>query len=185
MADRAIHGVARSRRRVAWAWGLGVTALLAAGCSTSTPDASPPPSASAAAGADGTVHAVRDCMQAAGWDVEVVEQPGGAHGLAGTYPDDQKSRYDEALATCQADNGQSSELPAMTTSDADAYYDALTTTAQCLRDEGHEPPAAPSRQAFIDAATRGDIIWNPYADFFTENLTMDEYDRVNRACPLP
>lgn len=165
-----------------------VAAVLAlAGCSTGGDEPAPtaPSQTAAPSSGDASMVAVRDCMLGAGWEVEIVEQPGGVQGLTGTFPDDQKEQYDLALATCQAESGLSNEPPAMNVEKADEYFDALTETAQCLEGEGIEVPSAPSRQSFIDAATRGEIIWNPYENFFTNDLQMDEFTRVNEACPLP
>ena len=139
---------------------------------------------------DGGMAAVRDCMVDAGWDVELVEQPGGLYGLEGTYPDDQKEQYDRALAACQLEGGMGDGPPPMTADEADEYFDALNETAQCLEGEGFEVPPAPSRQAFIDAATRGDLsLWDVYGGFFPENpeeeVDVDAFLTAQEACPLP
>ena len=179
----------RFRRGAATAIAAAVLALAACSSGSDQPTGTDPDH-TALSEEDGDMAAVRDCMEDAGWEVELVDQPGGLQGIEGTYPDDQKEQYDQALATCQLEADVDQEQPVMTADEAEAYFDALNETAQCLQDEGFEVPPAPSRQAFIDAATRGDLsLWDVYQNFFPENpeeeVDLDAFTRAQEACPLP
>lgn len=166
--------------------GLALTGCTAGGDKPET--TTPPPSQASPSGGDGSMKAVADCMVEAGWDVKVNVDASGNESLDAEYPTDQADQYNQALDTCRAASGIGADTPPMTAEEAGRYFDALSETAQCMTDEGFDVPPAPSRQSFIDAATRGKFIWTPY-DGFTggQNGEMDSEGlmRANKACPLP
>ncbi|WP_160158445.1 hypothetical protein [Cellulomonas sp. SLBN-39] len=72
---------------------------------------------------------------------------------------------------------------------AEAFYDALVATSDCVAALGYDVDEPPSREASVESMLSGSIIdplWSPYGALFTgTGIARDELERVYSECPEP
>ena len=146
-----------------------VLATALAGCSTTGASSQVEDAADA-------VDAMRECLSARGWEVEVDRDAGS---LRFRGAPEEADRYEVDAATC------AERLPAPQLSDAGvaSLYRQQVATVRCLQDHGFAVPEPVGAEEFA-AGIEGDA--EPWTAFSRLDVpSRAEWDRAERLCPQP
>lgn len=103
-------------------------------------------------------------------------------GVGFTVHDDQRPAYEQALADCSTE--VDTQLPPAEVFSDEEFYWATVRAGQCLEGLGYEISSPPSEDAFVESLRGIEPPWSPYLDL-PLTMSMEEWRRVNEACPQP
>lgn len=160
-------------------WWVGVPALLISvgGCVTvQSPEPEPTVTPSGNVLAFEYASKLAECLQAAGWNVEVTDT--GGWGVEIGIPEDQAEAYRASNEACSEQVG----LADLTlTPELAAYnYENNVRVSSCLEDLGWSTPTPPSRGGYISKVLEDAeaIVWDPY-----ELVPPGDLARAATRCP--
>lgn len=161
----------------------GIVALLVmagvlAGCSS----AEKPPE-STATSIQAWTERVASCLVDKGW-TDVVVGADGQSIQSDSLRASQREAFTRDRVACEDAAGFQPGSEAPTDDDLRAQYAALVDSAACLRDLGYETSDPPSVQVWVDSYRAGEAPWSPFTDI-VPNVSPEEWDRIQRACPQP
>ncbi len=130
------------------------------------------------------------CMQEAGYEVSVTSD--GGLTPPQDLPDDQWGAYDLANYICHAQYPVDQSLvPQFGTEQVDVLYGYyVEELVPCLQERGFEVDEPPTIETFRASWVSGDeglhaseSTWFPYTAVDAAEISMDEWEAVNAACP--
>jgi hypothetical protein len=118
------------------------------------------------------------CLRDKGWDVTVADGK-----LDATYPTSQEASYQHDIRVCHDELGyRMVAIPSR--EDAGQAYDTLLDVSRCLGEHGYAVSQPPSRDSYMDALTKGRIVWHPYSAAL-QSANPPMLSDLERACPVP
>lgn len=154
--------------------------LLIAGCTTDKTQPDNEDSLAPSTRAPGKMGELQDCLEAAGWEVQV-----GLGTLTGpVLPVEQLSLYDADFDRCAEETQFSAPL---TAEDLHRLYPLEVAHHQCLIDNGYESESPPSEQQFVEdwLAVPSDRIPYEAIGLINEWGTREDYQNATQVCPPP
>ena len=131
--------------------------------------------------------ALQGCVAGKGWNV-TVDQFGG---VVEPFDDADFPRWESDRDACRAEMGLGTSPTSLSRDRAELVYERQVDTWRCVLDAGHDVPAPPSREAFVEEITgaggedgAGVTVWGPYGDL-PVRLSAAEMNALADTCPEP
>src|SRR5690606_7917850 len=131
--------------------------LATSGCTPQEAETQPQESA---ANGPSLAEALAACVRDKGWDAE----PQRDGSVIYSFPEEQRDQFTADRDACNEELGANEPPPPMNEDDAEAMFDALLETAECVRGLGYPVDEPPSRQAAVEALMQPiiNLGWDPY-----------------------